>query len=226
MRWFMEKLNIPLPFFDWGSVYCNVSSTLAFFGYIKHPFALFEYELWFNFLTPPAFGKLIKSLSLFLSLCFHECLPACGHNSAGKCIFSFITNSFELQLSHIIFPELFHLQVFLLYECQNVKLPYNLNIYIFHIYPAVFTLAIHTIVRFECTVYNATSRAKLIKWLPRGLCVSVPMLFWRILIRPSMKLLPLNHKSLPHLQLAAHGYRWQLRTALEVLQQFNLLTEN
>lgn len=115
---------------------------------------------------------------------------------------------------------------FLLFECQNVKLPYNLNIYIFRIYPAVFTLAIHTIVRFECAVYNATSRAKLIKWLPRGLCVSVPMLFWRILIRPSMKLLPLNHKSLPHLQLAAHGYRWQLRTALEVLQQFNLLTEN
>lgn len=177
------------------------------------------------FLTPPAFSKLIKSLSLSFSFCFHECLPADTTQQVSAFLPSlqillncnFHTSSFQ---------NIFICRFFLLFECQNVKLPYNLNIYIFRIYPTVFTLAIHTIVKFECTVYNATSRAKLIKWLPRGLCVSVPMLFWRILIRPSMKLLPLNHKSLPHLQLAAHGYRWQLRTALEVLQQFNLLTEN
>lgn len=222
MKWFMEELNIPLPFFDWGSVYCNVSSTLAFFGYIKHPFALFEYELWFSFFDFTSIRQANK-ISLFLFLFPLSWMRACGHNSAGECIFTFITNSLELQLSHIVFPEHFHLQVFILFECQNVKVPYNLNIYFFRIYPAIFALAIHAIVRFECA---ATSRAKLIKWLPRGLCVSVPMLFWRILIRPSMKLLPLNHKSLPHLQLAAHGYRWQLRTALEMLQQFNLLTEN
>lgn len=121
MRWFMGKL----PFFDWGSVYCNMSSRLAIFGYIKRPFALFEYKTWFNFLTPPEFRKLIKPL--FLSL--FSWVPA----DTTQQVSAFLP-SLQILLNCNIHTSSF--QKFVIYwfscECQNVKLTYNLNIHMLH----------------------------------------------------------------------------------------------
>lgn len=133
MRWFMEELDIPLPFFDWGSVYCNVSSTLTLsLSTLRIRFLCLNINSDSIFWLHQHSEKLIKSLSLFLSPPFHECLwtqLVRWVNSLQILHYkSFHTSSFQNFLS-IVF--------FLLYEYQNVKLHYYLNICMRH-FPYLF----------------------------------------------------------------------------------------